>query len=47
MPLNTSKCKSLHLGYSNPNHIYSMGGKCIEQTSGEKDLGIVVDHQLN
>ena len=37
---------SLHLGYSNPIHIHSMGGKCIEQTSEEKDLGVVIDHQF-
>jgi len=43
MPFNILKCKSLHLGYSNPNHIYSMGGKCIEQT---KDLGVLTDNQL-
>ena len=31
MPFNILKCKLLHLEYSNPNHIYSMGGKCIEK----------------
>jgi len=46
MPFNISKCKSLHLGYSNTNHIYSMGGNCIEQTREEKNLGVVIDNQL-
>ena len=38
------KCKSLHLGYVlQP---YSMGGKCIEQTKEEKDLGVLTDNQV-
>ena len=31
MPFNILKCKSFHLGYSNPNSIYFTGGECIEQ----------------
>ena len=48
MPFDILKCKSLHLGYSNPNHIYSMGSKCIEQARDleEMDLGVLTDNQL-
>jgi len=48
MPFNILTCKSLHLGYPNPNDIYSMAGKCIEQTREEKDLyRCLNNNQLN
>ena len=46
MPFNISKCKSLHIGRTNPNHVYSMAGCSIEQTVEERDLGILIDYQL-
>ena len=46
MPFNISKCKSLHIGRTNPNHVYSMAGCSIEQTVEERDLGILIDNQL-
>ena len=46
MPFNISKCKCLHMGRSNPNHVYSMGGRDIEQTVEERDLGVLIDNQL-
>ena len=46
MPFNILKCKSLHMGRSNPNHVYSMGGCAIEQTVEERDLGVLIDNHL-
>ena len=45
MPFNISKCKNLHIGRTNHNHIYSMAGCSIEQTVEERDLGIF-DNQI-
>ena len=42
LPFNASKCKTLHLGRTNPNHVYTMAGCGINQTSEEKDLGVNV-----
>jgi len=38
MSFNVSKCKSLHMGRTNLNHVYSMAGCNIEQTNEERDL---------
>ena len=46
MPFNISKCKSLHIGRTNPNNVYSMAGCSIEQTVEERDLRILIDNQL-
>jgi len=37
---------TLHLGKANCNHVYTMAGCDIKQTSEEKDLGIIIDNQL-
>lgn len=47
---NREKCKVLHLGSKNPQHVYHMG--CDEQhrldeTVAEKDLGVIVDPDLS
>jgi len=46
MPFNFSKCKSLHMGRTDPNHVYSMVGCNIEQTNEERDLGVLINNQL-
>ena len=46
IPFNISKCKSLHIGRTNPNHVYNMAGFGIEQTVEERDLAILIDNQL-
>ena len=43
---NTSKCKTMHLGYRNNRQEYSMGGNVLSQTREEKDLGVIVDDGL-
>ena len=48
---NTDKCKSMHLGKTNPNHVYSMKNgdvtNNLSTTDCEKDLGVYVDNNLN
>ena len=48
---NTDKCKSMHLGKTNPNHVYSMKNgdvtNNLSTTDCEKDLGVYVDNELN
>ena len=46
IPFNVSKCTTSHLGKTKFNHIYTMAGCDIKQTSEEKDLGIMNDSQL-
>ena len=46
LPFNINKCKSLHIGSKNKNHIYTMNGKELQQVKEEKDLGILIDDQL-
>ena len=48
---NTDKCNSMHLGKSNPGHVYTMKNKTVTNnlsaTVCEKDLGVYVDKDLN
>ena len=46
MEFNVSKCKIMHLGRSNPQSSYSMGGEPLTVTSEEKDLGVLIDDSL-
>ena len=46
LPFNSDKCHSMHLGYNNPNHVYHMGDKQLDQSNHEKDLGVLIDNQL-
>ena len=47
MEFNVDKCKIMHLGSTNPKHTYTMGGNNLAVTSGEKDLGVLIDDKLN
>ena len=47
LPLNAAKCKVMHIGHHNPQLAYNLNGVPIKVTDEEKDLGIVIDSQLN
>ncbi|KAK4823954.1 LOW QUALITY PROTEIN: hypothetical protein QYF61_008340 [Mycteria americana] len=47
MELNKGKCKLLHLGRNNPMHQYNLRTNRLESSFAEKDLGILLDTNLN
>ena len=46
LPLNTAKCKVMHMGASNQDFEYMMAGQKLEVTTEERDLGLLVDRSL-
>ena len=46
MEFNVDKCKIMHIGRSNPQHTYNMDGAELAKTVKEKDLGVLVESNL-
>ena len=46
LPLNTQKCKVLHLGSRNQARQYILEGNVVQETDAEKDLGVIVDKTM-
>ncbi|GAB0190833.1 cAMP-dependent protein kinase inhibitor alpha [Grus japonensis] len=47
LKFNKAKCKVLHMGRHNPKHKYRLGEEWIQSSPEEKDLGGLVDENLN
>ncbi|PKU37473.1 rna-directed dna polymerase from mobile element jockey-like [Limosa lapponica baueri] len=47
MRFNKTKCQVLYLGHSNAMHRYRLGEVWLESCLAEKDLGVLIDKQLN
>ena len=47
MEFNVDKCKIMHLGRRNPKNVYQMDGKTLNETAEEKDLGVLIDNELD
>ena len=47
LPFNETKCKVMHFGYQNAKHTYRLNNHRLEVTNAEKDLGVIIDDNMN
>jgi hypothetical protein len=46
MLFNVDKCKVMHFGYNNSKRTYEMKRNDLEETTEERDLGLIVQQDL-
>ena len=47
MEFNLEKCVCMHVGYRNKNFNYHLGETQLKSVESEKDLGIIINKNLN
>ena len=46
LEFNQDKCRVMHIGRGNPGYTFALGGKTLQETEQEKDLGVLVRNDL-